>query len=87
MPLMHSNLRCKWKKGYFKTFPKDKHRHLECTLQLRMGVEYLHFISILHRDIKPAHILCYNYENGFTEWKFADFGASKIVQPAETSHT
>jgi len=52
------------------------------TLQMTKGINYLHMISILHRDIKSLNFLMETTINGYLV-KVSDFGLAKIRQ--ETS--
>ena len=47
-------------------------------VQLTRGVDYLHSMNILHKDLKPANIL---FEGDVL--KIADFGVSRQLPPGE----
>ena len=50
----------------------------EILLKILLGLEYLNFEGILHRDLKPQNVLInYNQENGDIEVKLGDFGLSR----------
>jgi serine/threonine protein kinase len=42
------------------------------------GLEYLHSVKIIHRDVKPQNILLFKRGNTLTA-KLADFGVSKVM--------
>eukprot|EP00356_Strombidium_inclinatum_P012643 CAMPEP_0170489120 /NCGR_PEP_ID=MMETSP0208-20121228/7516_1 /TAXON_ID=197538 /ORGANISM="Strombidium inclinatum, Strain S3" /LENGTH=283 /DNA_ID=CAMNT_0010763901 /DNA_START=146 /DNA_END=997 /DNA_ORIENTATION=- len=72
-----------WNEGEekFETCLENKKFFNETDIQrimrdLIIGLEFLHSHSIVHRDIKPQNIML--DENG--KAKFADFGASKILE-------
>lgn len=50
--------------------------------QLITAVFYLHYYGIMHRDLKPEHILL-TTNNDDTEIKIIDFGLSAFVGPSE----
>ena len=58
----------------FDSFPESVIRNY--TKQILMGLEYLHYNMIVHRDIKGANILV--KQN--SRIKLADFGCSKIYE-------
>jgi serine/threonine-protein kinase/endoribonuclease IRE1 len=48
--------------------------------QLAKGLEYIHKMGLVHRNIKPENVLIWvNPENGQVLMKWADFGLSKPV--------
>eukprot|EP01059_Diplonema_ambulator_P006179 TRINITY_DN1593_c0_g1_i18.p1 TRINITY_DN1593_c0_g1~~TRINITY_DN1593_c0_g1_i18.p1 ORF type:complete len:519 (+),score=153.11 TRINITY_DN1593_c0_g1_i18:37-1557(+) len=49
--------------------------------QTVLGIEYLHSLDILHRDIKPHNVLVDTYGN----CKVTDFGCCKIIQEKSTT--
>lgn len=55
---------------------------LNIFIQLLYGLQYLHGQGIIHRDIKPSNIFVDS--NGAV--KIADFGISKVVNPAKHLH-
>lgn len=52
--------------------------------QLRTGLEHLHNLNIVHRDIKPKNILLTNKKRIL---KIADFGFAKILGPLKKINT
>jgi serine/threonine-protein kinase/endoribonuclease IRE1 len=53
---------------------------IDVLVQLSMGLEYVHSMCLVHRDIKPQNVLiCVNSNNGKVLMKWADFGLSKPV--------
>ena len=50
-------------------------------LQIMSGLQYLHAVGILHRDLKPNNIMCdpQSGEQGGYKIKIADFGLSTFV--------
>jgi eukaryotic-like serine/threonine-protein kinase len=50
----------------------------DIALQVLAGLDAAHDSGLLHRDIKPANILC----SSRGQWKVADFGIAKSVQPS-----
>jgi len=53
--------------------------------QLSEGVNYLHELGIIHRDMKPDNILVMEKENSYII-KIIDFGLSKIMSLSEKTH-
>jgi len=47
--------------------------------QLTAPLGYLHQKRILHRDLKPDNILCFNSGNEMPTFKLADFGIAKLL--------
>ena len=45
------------------------------TKQILMGLEYLHYHNVIHRDIKGGNVLV----DRFGTCKLADFGTAKVV--------
>lgn len=54
------------------------------TLQLIMGVQYLHSFGIIHRDLKLENIVMSNDSDNACP-KLADFGLASILGPSETA--
>lgn len=50
----------------------------EVLYQLTTGLEYIHSLRIIHRDIKPGNILISN-PDPIVKMKWADFGLSKAI--------
>lgn len=48
------------------------------------ALNFLAFVSIVHRDVKPENIL-YSWEDGKHIFKLADFGLSSKVREAENA--
>jgi len=51
--------------------------------QVTKGLEYLHSLNIVHRDIKPTNILFFAMKNGITQFKLADFGLSRVLKRSQ----
>eukprot|EP00038_Savillea_parva_P010982 m.194261 g.194261 ORF g.194261 m.194261 type:complete len:1160 (-) comp19138_c0_seq1:40-3519(-) len=50
-------------------------------LQLSLGMEHLHSVPVVHRDLKSANVLVDEAENGHIVTKVADFGSSRRLRP------
>jgi hypothetical protein len=72
----------------------DESRVKCVTMDILLGLKYLHYLRVCHRDIKPENILRYHYRDlSGTEkeyWKIADFGVATFFsddQPIITEPT
>ncbi|CAD7949525.1 unnamed protein product [Amoebophrya sp. A120] len=71
----------------------DDYDQWNCSLQICLGLEFLHNKNILHRDLKPENILFFKGAgsgvNGSRSlvWKLADFGIGKEVDCAHVAQT
>lgn len=55
--------------------------------QVTKGLEYLHSLNIVHRDIKPTNILVFAMQSGKMQVKLADFGLSRVVNRTKEEET
>jgi serum/glucocorticoid-regulated kinase 2 len=60
-------------------FPESTMKFYAC--QILLGLEYLHSLNIMYRDMKPENVLIDEKGNAC----LADFGISKILDPKDTS--
>lgn len=60
---------------HYKNFPLNESLVANYTQQILLGLEYLHYNNIVHRDIKAANILI--RDDGTCT--LADFGSSKKI--------
>ena len=51
----------------------DEETVVDIMCQIGMGVQYMHKLGIIHRDLKLPNILCKNKDN-FNVIKITDFG-------------
>ncbi|KAL4475466.1 hypothetical protein ABPG72_013290 [Tetrahymena utriculariae] len=59
-------------------------QELKCIMkQILLGVQYLHYKKVIHRDLKIANIL-YNNQG---EVKIADFGLARMLNPNNPKYT
>ena len=59
----------------------DPHTRVEIFWQLLEGIEFLHSIEVLHRDIKPLNMTVVSINPGHIEARLIDFGwATKSLQ-------
>jgi len=49
------------------------------------GIKYLHSMGVVHRDIKLENIMVVNADLPTPALKIADFGLSKLIEPASTA--
>lgn len=68
-----------------KSFTEDKAR--EVTKQILEGIQHLHSLQIVHRDVKPENVLCTKADGDKIHVKLTDFGLSNIMvdDDADTS--
>ena len=52
-------------------------------MQIMDGLSFMHDIGIIHRDLKPYNVLIDSINN----FKIADFGLAKIIDPSNLSST
>ena len=70
--------------NFYKRRDNSPNTNLEVMKQIMMGIKYLHYQDIVHRDIKPGNILV-SSENPFVV-QLTDFDACKCLDPeVETS--
>ena len=73
------------KDGDPKKYCGPKPQPEEALYQLATGLEYIHKMKFIHRDIKHENVLIWvNPENGEVLMKWADFGLSKPVNERGT---
>ena len=66
---------CRLRAGHMLTTRRPRADQVKClTLQLVRGVEWLHSLSIVHRDLKLSNLLL----DGKGALKIADFGLARI---------
>ncbi|XBW36555.1 hypothetical protein QEN19_002131 [Hanseniaspora menglaensis] len=64
--------------GDFKSIKFTKSKLKKYTWELLKGIDYIHSMGIMHRDIKP-HNICYNPETDTL--KIIDFGLAEFYHP------
>eukprot|EP00118_Oscarella_pearsei_P004204 m.17543 g.17543 ORF g.17543 m.17543 type:complete len:482 (+) comp27514_c0_seq3:132-1577(+) len=63
------------------TFSEERARHY--VIDTLLGMEYLHFQKVIHRDIKPDNLLLTNDDH----IKIADFGVSELFEASDANLT
>jgi len=77
--------------GSLQQYIKDKNQFLtglqdiiidnkDISLQICIGLEYLHSLDIIHRDLTPNNILL-SFNNGIVRVMISDFGIAKLLNP------
>ncbi|KAH0787329.1 Serine/threonine-protein kinase [Histomonas meleagridis] len=61
------------------SFFKDPNRQWKITRQILEGLQYLHELGIIHRDMKPSNIFIDEFGNA----KIGDFGLSRLQKRVE----
>ena len=59
---------------------------MEYFTMILYGVDFLHSLGIIHRDLKLANIFINREENGIQVIQVADFGISKIEQQTKAAN-
>mmetsp|Transcript_42520 Transcript_42520/g.51634 ORF Transcript_42520/g.51634 Transcript_42520/m.51634 type:complete len:373 (+) Transcript_42520:207-1325(+) len=68
--------------------PLPKNTVKSLTYQIVKGVEYLHAHGVMHRDLKPDHILIHSVDSETRTIKICDLGLARSFQvPVERAYT
>lgn len=64
--------------------PFDIHEAVFIITRIALGMAYLHFKGVMHRDLKPVNVLAQEHA-GSLDVKIVDFGISHLELPSDSS--